>query len=146
MNLLKFDIFSQIIIIPFNYLQQSLFQPWLSIYLKFLSICLFYGALVHLGNILGFAAQPWSEMPIHWQLMDIILLLFNLLVSIGLWFRRVEGVIAFILGIISLQIIPYTIFRQYFIQTPEDVITLNSLMTIELILITIFVVLIMIKK
>ncbi len=37
----------------FESLQNSLPQYWTGIYLRFLSICLLYGALVHLGNILN---------------------------------------------------------------------------------------------
>jgi hypothetical protein len=46
------------------------------------------------------------ETPVHWRVMDIILLLFNAIVAIGLWVRVPWAVVAFVLGIIALQIIP----------------------------------------
>ncbi|MGK7941909.1 MAG: hypothetical protein AB4062_17500 [Crocosphaera sp.] len=121
-------------------------QYWTRIYLRFLSICLIYGALVHLSNIFGLGEVPWLETPFHWRLMDIILLIFDILLAIGLWSPYFKAVIAFFVGIFTLQIIPYTVFRQFFISSPEDVNTLNGLLGTEFILITILIILIIAKK
>ena len=130
----------------FESLQNSVTQYWTGIYLRFLSLCLLYGAFVHLGNIFGLGEVPWLETPIYWRLMDIILLVFNAIVSVSLWLKTVGGMIAFTVGIIFLQIIPYTLFRQFFIVNPQDGNTLNGLIGTEIILIILLAILIISKK
>ncbi|MDJ0659258.1 MAG: hypothetical protein QNJ42_07165 [Crocosphaera sp.] len=127
-------------------LQTSFPQYWTGIYLRFLSICLVYGALVHCSNILSLGDVSWLETPLHWRLMDVILLIFDIITAISLWLQSLAGVIAFILGMILLQIIPYTLFSQYFILNPEDIETLNGLLDTEIILIVILVILMVTKK
>ena len=127
-------------------LQTSFPQYWTGIYLRFLSICLVYGALVHCSNILSLGDVSWLETPLHWRLMDVILLIFDIITAISLWLPSFAGVIAFILGIILLQIIPYTLFSQYFIINPEEIETLNGLVGTEIILMVILVILIVAKK
>ncbi len=99
----------------FNDLEESFPQYWTGIFLRFLSICLIYGALVHCSNILSLGDVSWLETPLLWRVMDIILLIFDVIIAIGLWFYSFSGMIAFFVGIILLQIIPYTLFSQYFI-------------------------------
>ena len=130
----------------FESLQNAVAQYWTGIYLRFLSLCLLYGAFVHLGNIFGLGKVPGLETPIYWRLMDIILLVFNVIVSVSLWLKTVGGMIAFTVGIICLQIIPYTLFRQFFIVNPQDGNTLNGLIGTEIILIIILAILIISKK
>ena len=127
-------------------LQTSFPQYWTGIYLRFLSICLVYGALVHCSNILSLGDVSWLETPLHWRLMDVILLIFDIITAISLWLPSFAGVIAFILGIILLQIIPYTLFSQYFIINPEEIETLNGLVGTEIILMVILVILMVAKK
>ncbi|MDJ0510459.1 MAG: hypothetical protein QNJ64_14575 [Crocosphaera sp.] len=127
-------------------LKSSCPQYWTRIYLRFLAICLLYGAFVHLGNIVGFGGVVWLETPLHWRVMDIVLLIFDILIAIHLWNPSFKTIIAFLVGIFSLQVIPYTVFRQFFIDNPEDVKTLNGLLVTELFLITILFVLIITKK
>lgn len=130
----------------FKGLRESFPQYWTGIYVRFLSICLVYGALVHCGNIFSLGDFSWLETPFHWRLMDIILLLFDVITAIGLWLQSFLGMIAFVLGIILLQIIPYSLFAQYFIINPEDLDTLNSLVGTEIILVFILVILMVAKK
>ena len=126
--------------------QSSFPQYWTRIYLRFLSICLIYGAVVHLGNIFGFGGVLWLATPFHWRLMDIILLIFDVIIAINLWYPSFQSVIAFLVGIFTLQIIPYTVFQQFFISKPEDINTLTGLLGTEVILIIILVILIFAKK
>lgn len=130
----------------FESLQNAVAQDWTGIYLRFLSLCLLYGAFIHLGNIFGLGEVPWLETPIYWRLMDIILLVFNAIVSVSLWLKTVGGMIAFTVGLIFLQIIPYTLFRQFFIVNPQDGNTLNGLIGTEIILIILLAILIISKK
>ncbi|MGK7885367.1 MAG: hypothetical protein AB4057_12180 [Crocosphaera sp.] len=130
----------------FNDLEESFPQYWTGIFLRFLSICLIYGALVHCSNILSLGEVSWLETPLLWRVMDIILLIFDVIVAISLWFHSFSGMIAFFVGIILLQIIPYTLFSQYFITKPEDIETLNGLVGTEIVLMTILLILIVAKK
>ena len=130
----------------FNDLQESFPQYWTGIFLRFLSICLVYGALVHCSNILSLGDVSWLETPLHWRLMDIILLIFDVIIAISLWVYSFSGIIAFFVAIILLQIIPYTLFRQSFITKPEDLETLNGLVGSEIFLMTILIILIVAKK
>ena len=110
-------------------------QKWLGIYLRFLAVVLLYGAFVHIGNITGLSGISWQQTPILWQVMDIVLLGFDLLVAWGLWQKKAWSAIAFTLGIVVLQIIPYTAFRSYFIVTSEDSMILNQMLILETILV-----------
>ena len=130
----------------FNDLEESFPQYWTGIFLRFLSICLIYGALVHCSNILSLGEVSWLKTPLIWRVMDIILLIFDVIVAISLWFHSFSGMIAFFVGLILLQIIPYTLFRQYFIAKPEDIETLNGLVGTEIVLMTMLIILIIFKK
>ncbi len=130
----------------FNDLQESFPQYWTGIFLRFLSICLVYGALVHCSNILSLGDVSWVETPLHWRLMDIILLIFDVIIAISFWVHSFSGIIAFFVGIILLQIIPYTLFRQSFITKPEDIEILNGLVGTEILLMMILIILIVAKK
>ncbi|MDJ0579813.1 hypothetical protein [Crocosphaera sp.] len=130
----------------FNDLEESFPQYWTGIFLRFLSICLVYGALVHCSNILSLGDVSWLETPLLWRVMDIILLIFDVIIAISLWFHSFSGIITFFFCIILLQIIPYTLFRQYFITKPEDIETLNGLVGTEIVLMTMLIMLIVAKK
>ncbi|MGK7882069.1 MAG: hypothetical protein AB4060_18505 [Crocosphaera sp.] len=130
----------------FNDLEESFPQYWTGIFLRFLSICLIYGALVHCSNILSLGEVSWLETPLLWRVMDIILLIFDVIVAISLWFHSFSGMIAFFVGLILLQIIPYSLFSQYFITTPKDIETLNGLVGTEIVLMTMLIILIIFKK
>ncbi len=130
----------------FKGLQSSFPQYWTGIYLRFLSICLLYGALVHCSNILSLGGVSWLETPLHWRVMDIILLIFDIITAISLWCQSFLGIMAFLVGMILLQIIPYTLFAQSFIIKPEDIETLRGLVGTEFLLMTILIILIVAKK
>ncbi|EAZ92602.1 hypothetical protein [Crocosphaera chwakensis] len=132
----------------FQGLQKSFPQYWTGIYVRFLSICLVYGALVHCTNILGLGNVSWLDTPFHWRLMDIILLIFDVITSVNLWLQSFYGIIALIIviGIFVLQILPYTVFRQFFIVNPEDIEILKGLIGTEIVLISLLVILIIARK
>ena len=69
-------------------LQSALQQPWTSVYAKVVALVLVYGAIVHIGNIAGFAGRPWLSTPLLWRGMDVALLSFDLTVAIALWLGR----------------------------------------------------------
>lgn len=112
---------------------------WMSLYLRVLSGVLIYGATVHAGNMLGLTGKPWFSTPLLWRVMDVVLLVFDVVVSVGLWQRRVWAIAAFVFGIICLQILPYTLLRNAFIMSPADAQTLNGLIGSELVLLGVLV-------
>lgn len=124
----------------------ALAQPWTRLYVRVLAVILVYGGIVHVGNMLGINGIPWSESQFHLRVMDVVLLVFNVVVALGLWLRRPWAVVAFGLGIISLQVIPYTFFRSYFIQRPEDVTTLVGLVGTVSLLLGLLLILIVLKR
>ena len=76
-----------------------------------------------------------------WRVMDVILLLFDVIVGIGLAFKAPWSVIAYIVGIILLQIVPYTAFPEHFAANSEQAATLGGMVWVQfglLILLAIF--------
>ena len=108
-------------------LEQALQSTITIVFLRALALVLGVGALVHIGNIAGLSGQAWASTPLLWRIMDIVLLGFNIVVGVGLWLKQPWGVAAFVIGIIALQLVPYTVFRQHFIQTAEHISMLNSM-------------------
>ena len=120
-----------------TYLSEAVSGKWTGIYLRVIACVLLYGASVHVFNILGLSGRRWASTPGLWRAMDVVLLLFNLVVAFGLWTRAPWAVVALVVGIFALQIIPYTVFRNAFIESPSDAATLNGLVGTELILLAI---------
>ena len=132
---------------PITILKDAVSRKWMGIYLRIISIILAFSALVHLGSILGFVSNPWGgEMTLPIRTLDVVLLVFDIVVAIGLWFKRPWAVIAMVAGIILLQIIPFTVFRHYFMLTPEHGIMLNNLVTLDLIILVILAILLFTRK
>ena len=103
-------------------------QPWTGLYVRVLAVVLAYGALVHIGNMLGLSGTAWRDTPVLWRTMDVVLLVFNIVVGIGLWQRQSWSIVALVGGVVVLQVVPYTLFRSQFVRGPEDAATLNGLL------------------
>jgi hypothetical protein len=127
-------------------IQTALSQKWASLYVRFLAVLLTYGALRHVGNIVGWTGRPWRETPVLGRVMDIVLLLFNAVVAIGLWVRVPWSVVAFVLGIIALQIIPYTVRRPSFADMPAHPKAINGLVVTMIVLLAVLVGLVAAKR
>ncbi|NEP16351.1 MAG: hypothetical protein F6J97_05525 [Leptolyngbya sp. SIO4C1] len=127
-------------------LTNAVAQPWTGLYLRFLAVVLAYGAAMHVGNILGWSGKPWLTTPLLWRVMDVVLLLFNAIAAVGLWYRQAWAVAAFVVGLVALQIVPYTVFRQQFIEAPEQAQVLNGLVGTELALLLVLGLLLVAKK
>ncbi|EDX83608.1 hypothetical protein S7335_788 [Synechococcus sp. PCC 7335] len=121
-------------------------HPWTARYAKLVAITLLYGATVHLGNIAGLTGTPWLSTPLLWRWMDIALLIFNIVSAVSLW-RGFSWSVWFVFGgIILFQFVPYIFLRSQFILKPEDAQTLNGLLGTEAILLSIFALLLWLKK
>ena len=127
-------------------LRLALQQPVTAIYRKTIAIALLYGATVHIGNILGIGGTNWLDTPLLWRIMDLMLLVFDLVVAIGLWRGYALSVWFLFAGIGLLQILPYTLWRSYFILQPEDAEVINGLLGTEILLLSLFVLLLWLKK
>ncbi len=132
--------------ISLNTFNTALQQPWTSIYAKIMAAVLLYGATVHIGNMAGLTGTPWLKTPLLWRCMDVALLIFDLTAAIALWRGLGWSVWLVFSGIILLQFVPYTLLRSHFILKPEDAQVLNGLMGTEALLLTLFAVLLWLKK
>ena len=128
-------------------LKDKVSRKWMGIYLRILSVILGLSALAHIGSVFGFVSNPWGgEITLPMRILDVVLLVFNIIVAIGLWLKRPWAVLALVIGIILLQIIPFTLFRHHFILSPEHGIMLNKLMTSDLVMLSILAILLIKKK
>lgn len=129
-----------------EFLVLALQQPWTAVYTKIIAIALLYGATVHIGNILGLAGTAWLATPLLWRVLDIALLIFDLVTAIALWRGLAWSIWLLFGGILLLQILPYTLWRSQFILQPEDARTLNSLIGTEVLLLSVLILLLRLKK
>ncbi len=77
---------------------------------------------------------------------DVMLMLFDVVVAIGLWRGFPWSVWLVFSGILLLQFVPYTLLRSQFVLKPEDGQTLNSLLGTEASLLGIFALLLWLRK
>ena len=130
-----------------TFLTDAVSRKWTGIYLRILSVLLAFSALAHIGSAFGFVSNPWGgEITLPMRILDVVLLVFNIVVAIGLWLKKPWSVVVLVTGIVLLQIIPITIFRQYFILTPEHGGMLNKMATSELIMLAILAILLFKRK
>lgn len=126
-------------------LRQATEHSWMGTYLRILAIIIAYGALVHLFNLLGFSEIPWQQMPLTWKIGDVCYGILDTATAIGLWQKTVWGIFCF-LGAIASQFFLYTIFIDRFAFRVEQRQTIYGLLGTELILLSIFLLLFVIKK
>ena len=98
-----------------------------------------YGALVHILNIAGFSDFSWIDAPLKWQVLDVIYLVIDVVVAIGLPLGWVTGYVAFFSAAGS-QIVLYTLLRDWildvpeaFARSPQDVEYLDGLVAFHLV-------------
>lgn len=108
-------------------IEQALQSTVTIVVVRALAFILGFGALVHVGNVAGLNGQQWASTPLLWRVMDIVLLFFNGVIGVGLWLKQPWAIMGFVAGIVAFQLVPYTVFRQHFIQTAEHAATLNGM-------------------
>lgn len=79
----------------------------------------FYGAAVHVFNILSLSGFDWRAAPTKWQVLDVVYLILDALVVVGLVLSWKLGFIAFYVAAVS-QIILYTLLRNWIIDVPAE--------------------------
>ena len=127
-------------------LSTAVSQPWTGVYLRVLAVILAYGASVHVGNMLGLGGTPWNETPALWRLMDVVLLLFNVVAAVGLWLRAPWSPVAYLIGVLLLQVVPYTFLRRQFVRSPADAATLDGLLWTHALLVGVLIALLIARK
>jgi hypothetical protein len=75
-----------------------------------------------------------------------VLLIFDIVTAIALWQGLAWSIWLLFGGILLLQILPYTLLRSHFVLKPEDGQVLNSLLGTEVLLLSIFVILLWSRK
>lgn len=78
-----------------------------------------YGAAVHLMNILGMSGFDWVRAPQKWQILDVVYLILDVVVAVGLVFGWRAGYVAFFVAALS-QILLYKAFRAWIIDVPDE--------------------------
>ncbi len=78
--------------------------------------------------------------------MDILLLIFDVITAIALWRGVVWSIWLLKRGILLLLFVPYTLLRSVFVLKPEDGQILNSLLGTEVLLLSIFIILLWLRK
>jgi len=97
---------------------QVQFQPLAQAVFWIVAAFYAYGALVHILNIASLTGFAWSEAPHKWQVLDVVYLVLDVLVVVGLLRGAWIGVAAFFLAALS-QIALYTLFRHWVLNVPE---------------------------
>ena len=103
-----------------------------------------YGALVHVLNMLSLTGFDWLAAPLKWQILDLVYLVLDDIVVIGLVQMAWYGIVAFYAAAVS-QICLYTLLRDWILDvpdafqpTPEQVSYLNVLVGFHLISLLVF--------
>lgn len=78
-----------------------------------------YGAAVHVMNMLGMSGFDWARAPLKWQILDIVYLVLDVIVAVGLVVGWRIGYVAFFAAAIS-QVALYTAFRSWIVDVPEE--------------------------
>ncbi|MEL6962970.1 MAG: hypothetical protein AAFO01_09450 [Pseudomonadota bacterium] len=103
-----------------------------------------YGALVHVINILGLSGFSWIDAPAKWRILDLVYLVLDIAVVIGILVRSLIGYVALVVAAVS-QIFLYTVFRDWivdvpkpFTRTPEEIAYLDMLVTFHVVTLFLF--------
>ena len=78
-----------------------------------------YGAIVHVMNMLSLTGFDWRSAPVKWQVLDIVYLVIDVVVVVGLLLSWKAGYVAFYLAALS-QIVLYTMFRNWIVDVPPE--------------------------
>ena len=78
-----------------------------------------YGALVHVMNMLSLTGFDWQSAPVKWQALDVIYLVIDIVVVVGLLLSWKAGYVAFYIAALS-QILLYTVFRSWIVDVPPE--------------------------
>ena len=89
-----------------------------AIYQRVIAAFYVYGALVHAGNLLGFGPEIPENRKTVFTTLDVIFLVLDIAVVVGLWRRRTWGLVLFLTAA-GAQLVMYLGFPDYFATSPE---------------------------
>lgn len=78
-----------------------------------------YGTVVHILNMLSLTGFDWRAAPLKWQTLDVVYLILDAIVVIGVFLGWKVGYAAFYLAAVS-QVFLYTVFRDWIINVPSE--------------------------
>lgn len=102
---------------PYQPPQVALQTPRMTVLLRVLACAYTYGAIVHLFDFLGLGEMP-DPIPLSWRIADIYYGIFDGVAALGLWQKRMWGVVTFCTLAVS-QLIVYLAFPRVFALTSE---------------------------
>lgn len=78
-----------------------------------------YGAVVHVANMLSATGFDWPKAPFKWQALDVVYLVLDALVAVGLWRCWWLSIACFYVASFS-QIALYTLGRGWVLDVPQE--------------------------
>ena len=78
-----------------------------------------YGALIHVLNMFGLSGFSWLDAPFKWQVLDVVYLVLDVAVVIGLLAGLRVGAVALFVAALS-QILLYSVFRDWILDVPAE--------------------------
>ena len=104
-----------------------------------------FGGAVHAANMLSLSGFDWSSSPVLWRALDVVFLVLNATVVLGVIFRSGRAVIAFLLAA-GLQVALYGgPLAAQFGTTPENAAAVRNLLYLSLALLGLFVGLVLLR-
>lgn len=129
-----------------------MFRLILNVILWTVALFYAYGAFVHVANIAGLNGFDWPTAPLKWQVLDVVYLVLDIVVAIGLIIGWRIGIVAFFVAAAS-QIVLYTAFRTWildvpeaFARTPEEIAYLDTLVAFHVITIAAVAVALLLRR
>ncbi len=119
-------------------------KPLLRWYLLLIAAFYAYGAAVHVANMASLTGFDWLAAPRLWQVLDVVYLLLDVVVVVGVILKRPFGLIAFVVAAVS-QIVLYTAFRDHVAMLgtsnaldPSQMDYLTTLVTFHVVTVVVF--------
>lgn len=76
-----------------------------------------FGAAVHVANMASATGFEWRAAPVKWQVLDVVYLVLNLTVVVGLRWMVSVSILAFYVAAVS-QVVLYTVGRGWITNVP----------------------------
>ena len=109
-----------------EWIAEAFERKWFFIGALVLAVIYGFGALVHVGNIMGFGEVKWSQAPISWKFGDVWWGMLDIVAVVGIVVKSPVGLGA--LGVAALsQVVAYGFFPQLFAVTDTHYSTLRGL-------------------
>ena len=78
-----------------------------------------YGATIHVLNMLSLTGFDWATLPLKWQVLDVVYLILDMVVVLGLVLGWKIGYVAFYLAALS-QVVLYTLLGGWIVDVSPE--------------------------